>query len=119
MEENRNEKKESFKELSSLAFRLISIEKKSSIEVKDLLLQKKVWDETDIDDVIDKINFHVKSAREKAKKDMDLGSYLFLGGVILTGITYLISDYIRFYIVTWGFIAYGAFLFIRGYSNRN
>lgn len=117
MEENRNDKKESYKELSALAFRLISVEKKSTMEVKNLLLQKELAD-SDVNDVIDKIEFQISSARKKAGKDRDLGSYLFFGGAIISGITCLFSDYMRFYVVPWGFMAYGAFLYIRGYSNR-
>ena len=117
MEENRNEQKESFKELSSLAFKLISVEKKSSIDVKNLLLQKGM-EESNANSLIENIVFHIKSEREKAKKDIDKGFYIFSGGVIITGLTYLLSDFMRFYLVLWGFIAYGAFLMIRGFVNR-
>ncbi|MGE0079584.1 MAG: hypothetical protein AB7S48_17115 [Bacteroidales bacterium] len=117
MENTIIEKKESYKELSSLAFKLISVEKKNSLDVRNLLLQKGM-SETDAKMLIDNIEFHIKSEIEKARRDMDKGFYIFSGGVIITGVTYLLADYMRFFVITWGFIAYGAFLMIRGFVNR-
>ncbi len=116
MAEQNNQKQETSRDLSILAYNLLSARKKSSNEVKDLLIEKG-FDEKRASYLVSDIEYRIKAKQKKAKEDMEKGGIVFTIGVVITGFTYLISDYTNLYVVTWGFILYGGFLLVRGFSN--
>jgi len=118
MTEQINKNQATYQDLSILAFNLLSVKKMSSNEVKDLLIEKGL-DETKASYLISVTEYRILADQKKAKEDMNKGGIVFIIGVGITGLTYLISDYTNLYFVTWGFIFYGAFLLLRGFSNWN
>lgn len=116
MTEQNSQKQETYMDLPTLAFNLLSVQKKSSNEVKNLLIEKGL-DETSASDLIYKIEFRIKADQKKAKEDMEKGGIMLAIGVVITGLTYLFSGYTKIFIVTWGVIIYGAILLLRGFSN--
>lgn len=53
------------------------------------------------------------AAREAAKREMIKGVLWFIGGALLTGITYATADPGGTYVVFWGALAYGAYRLLR------
>jgi hypothetical protein len=55
------------------------------------------------------------AAQEEARKDMIVGGLWFTGGILITGLTYLVARQKGgIYVVTSGAIIYGAIQFLRG-----
>jgi hypothetical protein len=116
MTEQNSQNQESYRDLLNLANKLLSIQKKSSEEVKNTLIEKGL-DEPTASQLIFIIENRIKQEQKKAKEDMEKGGIFFGIGVVITALTFLFSTYTKIYIITWGIIIYGAFLFLRGFSN--
>lgn len=118
MKEQNNNTNEALRDLSIQAYNLLLAQKMSSTEVTIMLIEKGL-DEDKAGYLIADIEYRIKDKQKKSKEDLEKGGLVFAVGVAVTALTYLLSDYISFYVITWGFIFYGAFLLIRGFLNRN
>ena len=116
MEAQNCKKQDTAQDIFTYAFKLLTVQKKSSDEVRNLLIEKGL-DETKAGYLVADIEQRLRTEQKKAREDMEMGGWVFGIGVVITGLTYLISDYTNLFIVTWGFIFYGAFLLLRGFSN--
>jgi hypothetical protein len=117
MTESKIEENVSRKNIRKVAYNLIAFQKESQDKVKSFLLNEGM-DDNSANELISDIKFLIQTKNKEAKDDIQNGLYIFFFGSIITGITYLLSDYLRFYIITWGFIIYGIILYVRGLSNR-
>ena len=118
MDVTSNKKEETYRDLSILTFTLLSIKKKSSDEVKNVLVEMGL-DEKQARYLVSVTEHRIIAEQKKAKEDMKVGGIVLMGGIGITSLTYLLSDYSHIYVVTWGVIIFGAFLLIRGFANWN
>ncbi|MBI2033450.1 MAG: hypothetical protein HYT10_03260 [Candidatus Levybacteria bacterium] len=56
----------------------------------------------------------LKEAKRLADKEMSKGVMWFIGGLLVTGVTYIVSDPGATYYVFWGAIVVGVYMFLRG-----
>ena len=111
MENNQNEQEEAVNQIYEYAANLLFEEKKSSDEVKNILIQEGVNKEN-ATIVVETLETQAKEAKkERANKDMLYGALWCIGGTVAT-----ISEVGYIF---WGAIVFGAIQFIRGASNSN
>lgn len=76
--------------------------------------------EDDAQIVIANVVKQIKEARLKhAKDDMKYGAIWCIGGLIVTGVTYMLAENGGSYIVTWGAILWGGWQYLRGVIDKN
>lgn len=94
-------------------------DKASTETVKDELIEQGV-NEENAQAIIDYVKEQIKDARLKhAKDDMKYGALWCIGGLIVTGATYLLAENGGSYIVTWGAILWGGWQYFRGVIEKN
>ena len=62
--------------------------------------------------------YETESRTQSGKKDIGYGLLWLVGGGIITGLTYVFAEPGGFFLITWGSIAYGGFLVLRGVHRK-
>ena len=92
-------------------------EKKSAYETKQALIAKGLDNEI-ATIVVDNLEKKIHDAKkERANKDMLYGGLWFIGGSVVTAVTYGAASGGCSYVVAWGAILFGAIQFIKGLVN--
>lgn len=119
MEQNQSEPDNTVARVYEYVASRIVNEKKFGFEVKQELVDKGMPEEV-AGKIVDEVELQIAQAKkERANKDMLYGSLWFIGGVIVTAVSYSAAGGGGRYVITWGAIIFGAVQFIRGLSNAS
>jgi len=117
MEANEN-KEQQVDDVVAYARNLLFVQKKTPNETKNLLMENGLtWDLADV--VVDNLLARSEADNDQANRDMLFGALWFIGGIVITAVTYSAASGGGTYVVTWGAIIFGAFQFIKGLINRS
>jgi len=118
MENTTEEKQRTVDQIYSFAANLMVNQKMNADETRRKLVEQGL-DEESATIVVNNLEKEInKNKKEKAEKNMLYGALWFIGGVIVTAVTYSAASGGGTYVVAWGAIIFGAVQFFMGLANR-
>ncbi len=117
MDHTEQEQQDAVNQVYEYAANLLVKEKKRPNEVKGLLVEQGL-DEQSAHNVVASLEGQIKEAKkERGKKDMLYGALWAIGGTVVTVATYSAAEGGGTYVVAYGAIILGAVQFIKGAVN--
>jgi len=117
MENSTEQQQKIVDQVYNRAAQLMIHQKKDMFEVRRILVEDGLDDESALTVVTNLDNQITKAKSEKARKDMLHGALWCIGGTFVTLISYSSTSNGGSYVVTWGAIVFGAIQFFRGLAN--
>jgi hypothetical protein len=117
MENSTEQQQKIVDQVYNRAAQLMIHQKKDMFEVRRILVEDGLDDESALTVVTNLDNQITKAKSEKARKDMLHGALWCIGGTLVTLISYSSTSNGGSYVVTWGAIVFGAIQFFRGLAN--